>query len=88
MVRLGPLKSNVYEILLDNMVIVPLAKARESINSRLKLFGILQQTFRHNVEKHGIVMGAVANISQIIIEEESPLFQLDYYDGYNYRRTI
>lgn len=65
------------------------ARARqETINSRFKLFGILRKTFRHNIKKHGMVMGAVANISQIIIEEESPLFQLDYYDGCNYRHTL
>ena len=57
------------------------ARARhETVNSRLKLFGILRQRFRHAVEKHWIVMGAIINISQIIIEEESPLFQIQYND--------
>jgi len=56
------------------------ARARhETVNSRFKLFGALGQRFRHAVERHAIVMGAVANISQIVIEEESPSFQIQYY---------
>ena len=58
-----------------------IARARhETLNARFKLFGVLRQLFRHSVEKHGIVFGAVANITQIVIEEESPLFQIQYYD--------
>jgi len=58
-----------------------LARARqETVNQRFKNFGICRQRYRHAVEKHGIVFGAVVNISQLIIEEESPLFQIQYND--------
>ena len=58
-----------------------LARARhETFNSRLKRFGALNQSFRHGVDKHGSVLYAVANICQIEIEEESPLFQVWYND--------
>jgi hypothetical protein len=66
-----------------------IAHARhEMLNSRFKLFGILRNTFRHDIHKHGIVIGAVASITQVVIEEESPLFQIEYYDGYNFRHNF
>jgi len=41
----------------------------------------LSDCHRHSLEKHGIVMRAVANIVQIEMEEERPLFQLPYKDN-------
>ena len=58
-----------------------IARARhETLNARFKKFGALRQRFRHDPAKHGLVMGAVANICQLVIEEKSPLFQIQYYD--------
>jgi hypothetical protein len=57
------------------------ARARhETLNGRLKNFGALSQKFRHGIENHGAVFRAAAIIVQIQIEEESPLFSVDYDD--------
>ena len=56
------------------------AKARhETANGRLKQFGALSNIYCHNVKNHGQVLMAIANIVQIQIEEECPLFQVEYY---------
>ena len=39
----------------------------ETVNGMLKVFNCLKMPFRHNVEKHGIVFGAVANIVNLKI---------------------
>lgn len=46
----------------------------ETLNGRLKRFGVLSQQFRHNLDKHSICFFAVANLTQIIIHYEEPLF--------------
>ena len=59
-----------------------IARARhETVNSRFKRFGILRQRFRHDLLKHRCCAYAVINICQVEIEEEAPLFQVQYYDG-------
>ena len=58
-----------------------IARARhETLNSRFKQYGALRQKYRHGVDKHCFVFSSLANIIQIEIEEESPLFQIQYYD--------
>ena len=52
----------------------------ETVNSRLKRFGALKQVFRHGFDQHGSVFHAIATICQVEIEEESPLFAVDYDD--------
>jgi hypothetical protein len=60
------------------------ARARhETVNRRFKQFSILERRFRHQVEKHGMVFAAVSNITQLSIQLSEPLFDVDYYDGYN-----
>ena len=60
------------------------ARARhETVNGRFKQWGALRQIFRHDRSKHGVVMNAVVNITQIDIEEESPLFPIYYDDSYD-----
>lgn len=57
------------------------ARARhEAVNGRLKQFAILERRFRHNVQLHGKVFMAVANVVQAAIQLEQPPFQVDYYD--------
>ena len=46
----------------------------ETVNGRFKNWGILKQVFRHNVNKHGFVFNAIANITQLDIENGHPLF--------------
>ena len=56
------------------------ARARhETVNGRFEQWGALRQIFRHDGSKHGVVMSAIVNITQIEHEEESPLFPI-YYD--------
>lgn len=52
----------------------------ETLNGRLKQFGILVQIFRHHRSKHRVVFMAIANLTQITIREESPLYQVNYSD--------
>jgi hypothetical protein len=52
----------------------------ETLNRRLKQFGVLEQTFRHDRSKHRAVFSAIANLTQITLREESPLFQVEYID--------
>ena len=52
----------------------------ETINGRFKTWGILSQVYRHDIRRHGEVFRAVAVITQLAIENGSPLFQVDYED--------
>lgn len=46
----------------------------ETVNKRMKQFKILKNPFRNALEKHPIVFLAVANLTQLMIENGSPLF--------------
>lgn len=48
----------------------------ETVNKRIRQFKILQQTFRNSIKKHPIVFHAVINITQLIIKNEDPLFNI------------
>ena len=50
----------------------------ENINRRLKELAILQQKFRHSLEKHGTVFRAVANITNLKLKTECPLYRIDF----------
>ena len=52
-------------------------------NPKPKQWGVLLQIFRHYRSKHGVVMSAIVNITQIELEEESPLFPIYYDDSYD-----
>ena len=51
----------------------------ETINARLKCWGALANTFRHDLRLHRMVFMSIANVVQVVMEEESPAFQVDYY---------
>ena len=57
---------------------------QESINNRLKFWGILQNAggrgFRHHLSAHGAVVRAVLVIVQISINQGQPLFETGYKD--------
>jgi len=54
-----------------------LIRARhETVNGRFKRWHILSCTFRHDLGLHYIVFMAIANITQLEMEEESPVFAL------------
>ena len=56
-----------------------LARARhETVNRRLKQWQCLQQRYRHDRNKHGMVFGAVACLTQMEIVYGNPVFQINY----------
>jgi len=59
----------------------------ETVNKRFKEWHCLSDCHRHSLEKHGVVMRAVANIVQIEMEEERPLFQLPCKDNWTVTLT-
>jgi len=62
-----------------DQLIKAIARARhETANSRFKRWGILEQRYRHPLSKHCLVFGAIANIMQTQIEEELPMFDVEY----------
>ncbi len=70
----------------DNFFVIPNLKNKklhrrimsrhETVNRRMKQFQALKQVFRHNIDKHTMVFNAVANLTQIMIENGSPLFEI------------
>ena len=48
----------------------------ENMNRRIKQFNVAGQRFRHCISLHSICFHAVANISQLMIEYESPLYEI------------
>ena len=60
------------------------ARARhETVNRRFKQWCILERRFRHEPHLHAKVFRAIANITQLCIERDEPLFDVEYYDGYD-----
>ncbi len=53
----------------------------ETFNGRLKNWGILERTYRHDVKLHGIVFTACAVITQLCVTNREPLFKVEYGDG-------
>lgn len=45
----------------------------EAVNKRFKRFEALKQSFRHDLEKHTMVFNAVANLIQLMLENDEPL---------------
>jgi hypothetical protein len=55
------------------------ARARhETINGRLKSWGILKQVFRHNLNFHNSVFMAIAVLTQLTINRGNRPYQVDY----------
>jgi hypothetical protein len=50
----------------------------ETANKRFKQWGCLNRTYRHHVSTHASVFRAVAVITQLAIENEEPLFGVEY----------
>lgn len=48
----------------------------ETVNKRFKQFQALKQPFRHELDKHPMVFHAVANLTQLMIENGEPLFKV------------
>ncbi len=52
----------------------------ETLNGRLKNWGILAQVYRHDIWEHGIVFQACAVVTQLMIANGEPLFEVEYGD--------
>lgn len=50
----------------------------ETVNARLKQFRILSHVFRHNKIKHHDVFFACANLTELMLCNGNPLFQIQY----------
>lgn len=55
------------------------ASRQESVNKRLKQFGVLRKTFKHNKKLHKPCFMAVAVITQLNIMSDEPLFKATVY---------
>ena len=65
----------------ENLAMQARVRSRhETFNGRLKNWGILSQVFRHNISLHGTVLYACAVFTQLMVENEEPLFALEYSD--------
>ena len=49
----------------------------ETFNACLKFWGILGQVYRHDILKHSSVFYACVVITQLIIANEEPLFEVE-----------
>jgi len=51
----------------------------ETLNKHLKQWSCLSRVFRHEVERHQVVFGAVAGITQLALENEEHLYDVNEY---------
>ena len=49
----------------------------EAVNLRLKHFNVLQQSFRHKLDLHGLCFHAIVHLVQILLHDE-PLFSVNF----------
>ncbi len=52
----------------------------ETLNGRLKNWGILSQVIRHHITMHGDVFRACAVVMQLTVKNGEPLFKVEYED--------
>ena len=50
----------------------------ETMNARLREWGVLRNTFRHKISRHRCIFRAIIVLSQIKIENGHPLFRINY----------
>lgn len=55
---------------------------QETANKRLTQWNVLAQIFRHDLSKHSICFRAVANITQLAIEDGDTLFEVEGIEDY------
>ena len=66
----------------ENLAMQSAARSRhETFNGRLKNWGILERKFRHDIRQHGSIFYACAIITQLIIANGEPLFEVEYGDN-------
>jgi hypothetical protein len=52
----------------------------ETFNGRFKTWGILQQTYRHDIRRHGEVFRAIEIMTHLAISNGRSLFSVEYKD--------
>jgi hypothetical protein len=52
----------------------------ETFNGRLKNWGVLKRTYRHDIQLHGTVFTACVLITQLCVSNGEPLFEVVYND--------
>ena len=52
----------------------------ETLNGRLKNWGILSHVFCHDIRSHGEVFWACGVVTQLTVEDGEPLFEVEYGD--------
>ena len=58
-----------------------IARSRhETLNGRLKAWGILGNVYHHDIREHGTVFYACAVITQLAVANGEPLFEVEYGD--------
>ena len=58
---------------------IQVVRARhETVNSRIKIWRALSSKWRHELDKHGMMMRAVVLVVQLGLETDEPLFSVDY----------
>ena len=50
----------------------------ETVNARIKIFKSMSNVFRHDLAKHGMCFTAVLVLTQLRLENDSPLFPVEY----------
>ena len=56
-----------------------LARSRhETVNGRNNIFGVMKQPFRHDLSRHSSIFRACCVITQLNMQTESPVFQVEY----------
>jgi hypothetical protein len=65
----------------ENLVMqAPLRFQHQTLNGRLKNWGIFAQVYRHNIIAHGTVFHACAVVTQLSIANGESLFEVEYGD--------
>jgi len=65
----------------ENRVMQGIARSHhETLNGRLKAWGILGKVYRHDIREHGTVFYACAVITQLFVANGEPLFEVEYGD--------
>lgn len=54
-----------------------LMSRHDVVQKRLKRFEILKRKYRHSLDKHPMVFRAVANLTQLMLQNEEPLVPVD-----------
>lgn len=62
----------------QRMLLADVRARQETVNRRFKQFFVLGHRFRHHVSLHSVCFHAVVNLTQLMVEGDSPLFEVEY----------